>query len=55
MELSTNDGNRDLLEKISHTYTQDRDCSVQAVNTQIFLRKYQLYLAHSEALSCELE
>lgn len=35
MELTTTDGYRDLLEQISHTYTQGRIGAMQAVNAQL--------------------
>ncbi len=42
MELSTTDGYRDLIEQISHTYTQGRVRAVHAVNAQLIETYWQV-------------
>jgi hypothetical protein len=42
MELTTTEGYRDLLERISHTYTRGRIGAMQAVNAQLIETYWQV-------------
>jgi hypothetical protein len=61
MELSADDGYRQLLEQMSDTYTRRQkdellvEYATYGMSSQLFVQTYQLYLPDREALRQELE